>query len=106
MKRSLEEATRLAKEIFKKALDDSRHENIFEKLKAIAGGSRSSDKFLNSLLESIKVYGNNYYYLKAKKIIKDDKIADLMMENTKELPVELEKIGKLLIEMLMSPKNI
>ena len=29
-----------------------------------------------------------------------------MMENTKELPAELEKIGKLLIEMLMSPENI
>ena len=59
-----------------------------------------------TIITSIKVYGNNYYYLKAKKIIKDDKIADLMMENTKELPAELEKIGKLLIEMLMSPENI
>lgn len=105
MKRSLEEATKLAKEIFRKAMDDSRHENIFERLKAIAGGNRSSDKFLNSLLESIKVYDNDYYYLKVKKIIKDEKIADLMMKNTSEIPIEMEKIGELLIEMLMNSKN-
>jgi hypothetical protein len=73
MKRSIDEAKKIVKDIVRQAHVDSTHSGTLSRLKSVVGLQRTSiGMFLDSILEQFSEYASAKEYKKAETIIKID----------------------------------
>ena len=110
MKRSIDEAKEILREMLRQAHADSMHSGSLSRLKSIVGLQRTSiGMLLDSLLEQFSEYASAKEYKKAQTIIKLDlKNGDQDLwedyQDGGHYPPEFEKLMEYMLETLIADK--